>query len=222
MRRLIDWNSSKIYKALARLYIRLLKIRGEPKEIALGFALGIFIGMTPTIGFQMAIAIPLASLLTWNKISAAIGVWISNPLTAPFIYTLTYYLGSNLLGLSEQHNVGAMISLLSDIPCIIWRSIIGKAPENMELAKTLTDILSQTSIFLWACAIGGVIVGLPLAVAAYYFSFSAVKKYQIQIRQKLAAQKAKLAHRKEEIIKRREERLKEKRKRQKKKKKRVS
>ena len=35
------------YTTLKKAYERLLKIRGEPREIALGFALGIFIGMSP-------------------------------------------------------------------------------------------------------------------------------------------------------------------------------
>ena len=35
-----------------RVYERFIRIRGEPREIALGFALGIFVGMTPTVGVQ--------------------------------------------------------------------------------------------------------------------------------------------------------------------------
>ena len=46
--------------------------------------------MTPTMGIQMPIAIFFAAMLKWSKISAAFGVWITNPLTSPFIYGLTY------------------------------------------------------------------------------------------------------------------------------------
>mgnify|MGYP000262409494 FL=1 len=79
--------------------LRLIRLRAEPNDIAKGFALGIFIGMTPTFGVQMVIAVFLAMLLEENKIAAAVGVWITNPLTAPFIYALEYESGRLLLGL---------------------------------------------------------------------------------------------------------------------------
>ncbi|APG27087.1 hypothetical protein A7E78_04095 [Syntrophotalea acetylenivorans] len=81
--------------------LRLIRLRAEPNDIAKGFALGIFIGMTPTFGIQMVIAVFLAMLLEENKIAAAVGVWITNPLTAPFIYALEYESGRLLLGLDH-------------------------------------------------------------------------------------------------------------------------
>jgi uncharacterized protein len=79
--------------------VRFLRLRGTPDEIAKGFALGIFIGLTPTFGFQMIIAVFFAILLRENKLAAALGVWITNPITAPFIYALEYETGRLLLGL---------------------------------------------------------------------------------------------------------------------------
>jgi uncharacterized protein len=81
--------------------LRLVRLRAEPIDIAKGFALGIFIGMTPTFGIQMIIAVFLAMFLEENKIAAAVGVWITNPLTAPFIYALEYESGRLLLGLDR-------------------------------------------------------------------------------------------------------------------------
>ena len=63
---------------LRRVYDRFVKVKGEPREIALGFGLGIFIGMTPTMGIQMPIAVFFAALFKWSKISAAFGVLITN------------------------------------------------------------------------------------------------------------------------------------------------
>ena len=52
----------KMADTLKRGYERFLKIRGDPREIALGFALGLFIGMTPFMGFHTASAVFLAAL----------------------------------------------------------------------------------------------------------------------------------------------------------------
>lgn len=82
-------------------FVRFARMRGEPDEIAKGLALGIFIGMTPTFGLQMLLAICLAFLLKENKLAAALGVWITNPVTAPFIYALEYESGRLLLGLDR-------------------------------------------------------------------------------------------------------------------------
>ncbi|MBN2643849.1 MAG: DUF2062 domain-containing protein [Desulfuromonadaceae bacterium] len=94
------WGISRLGKLL---FLRFIRLRGEPDEIAKGFALGIFIGMTPTMGFQMAIAVFFAMLLKENKFAAALAVWISNPLTAPFIYGTQYETGRFLLGLPHLH-----------------------------------------------------------------------------------------------------------------------
>jgi uncharacterized protein (DUF2062 family) len=78
--------------------LRFIRLRGTPEEIAKGFALGIFIGMTPTFGVQMPIAFFFAWLLRENKLAAIIGVWVTNPITAPFIYASEYEIGRIILG----------------------------------------------------------------------------------------------------------------------------
>lgn len=77
--------------------LRFLRLQGAPDEIAKGVAIGIFVGMTPTLGLQMVIAIFVAIWLKENKIAAALGVWITNPVTAAPIYTLEYESGRRLL-----------------------------------------------------------------------------------------------------------------------------
>ena len=81
--------------------LRFLRLQAAPDEIAKGMAIGIFVGMTPTLGLQMLIAIFIAIWLKENKIAAALGVWITNPLTAPFIYALEYESGRMLLGMDR-------------------------------------------------------------------------------------------------------------------------
>ena len=159
---------------LRKAYERFVKIRGRPREIALGFALGIFIGMSPTMGIQMPIAVFFAALFKWSKISAAFGVWITNPLTSPFIYGLTYIVGAKVLGLRTA------MALPADFTWDIVKEMLKNAP----------------AIF-GALTVGGILAGLPLAVLSYYLSFAAVNKYQQRVKDKVAAQKARLANTKE-------------------------
>lgn len=161
---------NRVKRVLKSAYDRLIKIRGEPPEIGLGFALGVFVGMSPFMGFQTAMAVFIASLLKWNKIAAAIGVWISNPFTAPLLYGLTYYVGASLLG------AGGSPPFSDGVDASAFLETLASAPE-----------------ILWAMTLGGALLGLPLAAAAYYFVHSAVRKYQEEIREKIARKKALMA-----------------------------
>ena len=168
---------------IRRVYERFIRIRGEPREVALGFALGIFVGMTPTIGVQTPIAIFLAALFKWGKLSAAIGVWISNPLTAPIIYSVTYITGAKLLSLDPVFNMPLSPT---------W--------------STLKAMLQKAPQALGAMTVGGAIIGIPIAIISYYLSYVALEKYQKDVKEKFARQKAKLADTKEKVKKKMDER----------------
>jgi uncharacterized protein (DUF2062 family) len=77
---------------------QLKELRDKPHEISLGMAIGVFIAITPTIPFHTVLAVALAALLRGSKLAAALGVWVSNPLTIPFFYYGSYRLGRFVLG----------------------------------------------------------------------------------------------------------------------------
>jgi uncharacterized protein (DUF2062 family) len=161
---------------LGKSYDRFVKIRGQPREIALGLALGVFIGMAPIMGFQTGIAIFFAALFKWSKISAALGVWITNPLSAPLIYSLTYVTGAWLLGVESGFNLHPELS-----------------------AAAVEKMLQKAPKMLGVLTIGGIVIGLPLAFLSYYFSYAAVLKYQENLKKKLIRQKTKMKNTKERL-----------------------
>ncbi len=93
------WRRWSFFRQFKLNLIRLMRMQDSPERIARGLALGLFIGMSPTFGVQMALALVAAIFLRENKLAAIIGVWITNPVTAPFIYGLEYETGRLLLGL---------------------------------------------------------------------------------------------------------------------------
>ena len=164
---------NRLFESIKKAYARFLKIRGNPNEIALGFALGLFVGMAPCMGVQTIIAVFLASLFKWNKFSAAVGVWISNPVSAPFIYGLTFYVGSLFTGITNSFS----------------------ATDVFDFQYLYQIIINAPGIF-WALTIGGVVTGFPIALIGYYLSYMAVKKYQDDIKRKITEQKERIAARK--------------------------
>jgi uncharacterized protein (DUF2062 family) len=150
---------TRVLRSLSRAYERFLKIRGQPREIALGFALGLLVAMTPFIGLHLVMAVPLAALFKWNKISAAVAVWFTNAATAPFVYSLTYFVGARITGINNAFSWGNIDSFAG-----VYQ-LVQKAPE-----------------LIWAMVIGGAVLGLPLAIAGYYLTFFIVERYQEKIR----------------------------------------
>jgi len=73
-------------------------LRGETETIARGIGIGLFIGLTPTVGFQIVLMI-IGCLLMRGNFPAAFAVsWISNPLTMAPLYWGFHNLGKAVFG----------------------------------------------------------------------------------------------------------------------------
>lgn len=86
-------------KPVRKYYDRFLSLRGEPKAIAMGMAIGVFVGVTPTIPLHTALIVLIGITFRQNISAGYLGSWlISNPVTIPFFYVVEYRLGKYLLG----------------------------------------------------------------------------------------------------------------------------
>ena len=75
----------------------LLNQEGSLGERARGLAVGVFSGCLPLFGFQMGVGILLATFFRGNRLLAATGTWISNPLTYFPLYWFNYQFGCLIL-----------------------------------------------------------------------------------------------------------------------------
>jgi uncharacterized protein (DUF2062 family) len=118
----------KFQRQIKYYYLRLIALRGEPHELALGIAFGVFSGMMPIVPFQTALAIMLSLCFKGSKIMAALGTWVSNPLNWYFIYYFSYRLGASIIGLPEKNAVfsSVMAAVRSgEAPMVIVGKIFG-------------------------------------------------------------------------------------------------
>lgn len=135
------------------IYLRLIRLRGHPNELALGMAFGIFIGMMPIIPFQIALALAIAIAFKASKITAALGTWISNPATIYIIYKYCYQTGSFILG--YDHNTKILAPAIEAI-------------YNGEVLNSIIKILSAEGIIIAAFLLGGIVLGIIFAVPSYF------------------------------------------------------
>jgi uncharacterized protein (DUF2062 family) len=105
-------------------YERFISLKGEPAHIAAGLAIGVFVGVTPTIPFHTVIIVFLAFLFRQNITAGYLGAWmISNPLTIPLFYISQYELGRFLLGMERCRFELADYSM-SGIAALGWKILL--------------------------------------------------------------------------------------------------
>lgn len=80
-------------RPLRYYYYRLMRMEGSAEALARGLAVGVFAGLFPLFGLQTIVGIALAVLVRGNKIMAAAGTWISNPITNLPIFFFNFKVG---------------------------------------------------------------------------------------------------------------------------------
>lgn len=161
--KLREWVWPKAGWARTVQYIihRLIRLDDGPHAIALGMACGAFVSASPFLGTHFIQAALLALLIRGNVIAAAIGTWIGNPLSFPFIWVGTYQLGSYILGVPEVQRVNFDPALLNNVNFLL-------------LIKPLL-----TPMF-----IGSLPIGLGMAVLIYFPSFWVVRSYKRAVQER--------------------------------------
>jgi len=80
----------------------LLMLDDTEHAIAMGTAIGVFFGLTPTVGIQMIMVMILSALtrrfFRFNVMAALMAVYVSNPITIVPIYWALYKAGSVFVG----------------------------------------------------------------------------------------------------------------------------
>lgn len=149
------------------LWKKLIHLNADPHDIALGMAVGIFIGFLPIMGIQMTVAL-LAALpfRRVNKVAATAGVWITNPITVIPIYAFIYWVGTFLYPTSHVITATTLMSRMTDVLKL-----------DGFVAQTKGFLALGVDIFLPMC-IGGAVVGAVAAVPTYIFTKKLIEKYR--------------------------------------------
>ena len=136
----------------------LLHADDPPHKLALGFAIGMFVTLTPTMGVQMLLVVFLAWLLRANKTVGVPLVWITNPATTIPIYYSLYVVGQRLLG---TEHVGWE-----------WWAELAKRPPvegRWETTRFYWEKMLEVAAPLWVgCLVGGLICAALSYVVVYY------------------------------------------------------
>ncbi|MBU0735782.1 MAG: DUF2062 domain-containing protein [Proteobacteria bacterium] len=155
----------KFKRQLRYYYLRFIRLRGNPHELALGMTFGIFTGMMPILPFQMALSVGLAMLFKGSKITAALGTWISNPLNWYFLYYYSYKLGAFILGIKGH---SAMFS-----------SIMTAVQLGEDSMVIVEKILAAGSLTVASFLVGGLVMGTVTSIPSYFIFLHIFRRIRV-------------------------------------------
>ena len=111
------------------------------RSIAAGFAVGVFFSFTPLLSLHMVLALIVAVVFRFNKVSTIAGAWVNNPYTMPFVFYGCFRFGEWILGM--------------------------RIPPPAFESYTLQNLLKAAAPYAAPLFLGTTIVGLAAAAVAY-------------------------------------------------------
>ena len=131
---------------------QILTIKEPPGRIALAFAIGVFIGMSPLLGVHTILGIIVAWIFRLNKFVTIVGVFITNPWTIVPIYTFGTWVGAKLLGVHWM------------MPDIDWAHL------------SMNDLIHSFGPLLMPFVVGSTILGVISGGLSYILVYRMVRK----------------------------------------------
>ncbi|MBI5640549.1 MAG: DUF2062 domain-containing protein [Nitrospirae bacterium] len=131
---------------------QILSIKESPHRIAVAFAIGVFIGMSPLLGIHTVLGIAVSWMFKLNRIVTLIGVFITNPWTIVPIYTFGTWLGARLMQIDHI------------MPDIDWSHI------------SMLGLIREFRPLLMPFVVGNTLLGVVSAVLGYLVIYKAVKR----------------------------------------------
>ncbi len=130
----------------------ILTLRDSHHRLAIAFAVGIFIGMSPLLGLHTVLGIAIAWAFRLNRLVTITGVFVTNPWTIVPIYTFSTWVGAKCLGTKQI------------IPHIDWSNI------------TFTSFIYNFKSLLLPFILGTLLIGFISAIISYFIIYHALKR----------------------------------------------
>ena len=145
----------------------IFQVKESPHRIALAFAVGVFMGISPLLGLHYIGGIMLAWLFRLNKLVAVIGVTVNNPWTIVPISSFCAWFGAKLIGVNQV------------LPEVDWKSmslsnIIGKISDMDNFLIIVDKLMPLIKSFF----VGSFVICIISAIASYFIIKVLVVRYR--------------------------------------------
>src|SRR3972149_4712560 len=134
-----------------RQLLQALSLGDPPEKIALGVAVGVFLGVFPTFYVGIPLAAVGSRFFKYNMVAAIAGTAVSTPLTAPFILFASAALGSRITGVD-------------------WQSVVEQVKGDQIWAAAWNSAVTYLA--------GNIILCILTSIPAYFITERAVVEYR--------------------------------------------
>lgn len=145
----------------------IFNVKETPHRIALAFALGVFMGISPLIGLHYIGGFIIAWLFRLNKLVTLIGVSVNNPWTIVPLSSFSVWLGAKLIGLKQV------------LPEVDWENvtltnIISKFTDMDRFINMTKEIMPLLASFF----VGSFVICTIAAITSYFIIQISVTRYR--------------------------------------------
>lgn len=159
------WPRRTWRRSISYIAKRVLRLSASPHAIAAGFAAGAMVSFTPFMGLHFILAAALAWLIGGNVLASALGTFVGNPLTFPFIWGATLETGRLILYAGHEANVAPLH--------------IGRMLRHLEFSQLWQPLIKPMTV-------GALPLGMVFAVFFYVLTRWATITFREQRRKRLA------------------------------------
>ena len=145
-------------KVLRQVAQTLTRQQDGTANVAASFALGVFCGFSPLVGFHAVLALAAAILFRLNKIAVLLGVYLNNPWVFVPYYAFATWVGLRITGMPEE--VGLSGYGLSDL--LSW--------------EVWSWVLTQWKLLIPA-VLGSTVLAIVFALIAYPLSLYTLSRF---------------------------------------------
>lgn len=170
---------------------RILRLTATPHSVAAGVAAGAFTSFTPFMGLHFIFAAVFAWMLRGNLLASALGTFVGNPLTFPFIWAATYNTGQFLL--HEAHSHAPPPDILRATKNVMGALFDFNGRAAMRALDNIWDPL------LFPMLVGGIPLGLMCSIPLYFLTRRAAALFRESRRNKLIAKAAEVRERAQQM-----------------------
>ncbi len=145
----------------------IFQIKEPPHRIALAFAMGVFMGISPLVGFHYIGGILLAMMFRLNKLVAIIGISVNNPWTIVPISTFCVWVGAKILGIKQV------------LPEVDWGNIsLASLTTQFTNLENLKNMVNELWPLLTAFFAGSFLICTLASITSYFIMLKLVNKYR--------------------------------------------
>lgn len=159
---------------------RVLHIDDSPERIAGGVFAGVLIAYTPLLGLHIILALIVSTLFKVNKFTAVSFVWISNIFTIIPVYYPSYIVGRKVLDIFSQEPAMTKKEILTSLQTIVLEMLTN----NIFTSDFWNSFVRLFRRLGEELLVGGVIIGIPVAAAAYYITLRIVSRHRMRMQRR--------------------------------------